>query len=69
MFLRRIVMSYLSCMGGACPNRRERCALYHATNRAHPVERLCEPGIYNRFEPVLVVPAQRVDVLQPMEVV
>ena len=60
-------MGYLSCMGGACQNRRERCALYHATNRAHPVERLCEPGMNNRFEPALVVPAQWADVLQPME--
>ena len=61
-------MSYIPCMGGWGCVKRERCALYHSQNRAHPVERLCEPGEHDRFEVVRVVPARWLDVVEPIEV-
>lgn len=32
-----------ACMGGFC-SHRSHCAQYHAENRQHVVERLCERG-------------------------
>lgn len=46
-------MSGLSCMGGWCAERKL-CALYDRPGH-RPVERLCEPGRADSFEPAPAV--------------
>lgn len=45
----------ISCMGGWC-TCRNRCARHLADDRRLPVERLCEPGKKDAYEPVVIVP-------------
>ena len=47
-------MSRASCMGGWCTDR-ESCELHVKADRNLPVERLCEHGKADSFEPIRIV--------------
>ena len=47
-------MATPACMGGMCVVR-ERCEHYHQVcGRGHPIERLCELGKRDAFEPIRI---------------
>lgn len=47
-------MAHISCMGGWC-DRRESCVLHTTPDRSHPVDRLCERGQHDSYEPIRVI--------------
>lgn len=48
-------MTRLSCMGGyKCP-LREQCKHHQTDMRDHPVDRLCEDGVFDAYEPAYTV--------------
>lgn len=49
-------MVRLSCLGGWCLRRTD-CARHLANDRSRPVERLCEPGLYDAFQQIKPDPA------------
>lgn len=52
-------MTTISCMGGfQCP-QRDKCKHHQTDNRAHPVERLCESGQTDAYEPIAFAAALR----------
>lgn len=46
-------MTRVACMGGWCA-KRDTCRLYHAVDGL-PIERLCEQGQLDAYEPVRVI--------------
>lgn len=50
-----------SCMGGWC-SLRENCRHYHAEGaaRLRPMDRLCEAGTRDAFEPIFFLPKRDV---------
>jgi hypothetical protein len=49
-------MTRVACMGGWCAEKRDNCRLYHNTDGT-PIERVCEAGTHDCFEPIRIVRA------------
>lgn len=47
-------MTLVSCMGGWC-TKRDTCSLHLKEDRSEPVERLCDKGKADSYEPIKAV--------------